>query len=118
MWVWSPRWRPSSPERSGRCWSICARTRSPCTQAPSARQCSGRCATGSWPSAPRQAEENMANETLDIEQFIGWEGLLQDEEKQVRASVRRIVKERFMPRIVADYETGKFALELVPDLAK
>ncbi|MGZ6123640.1 MAG: acyl-CoA dehydrogenase family protein [Myxococcales bacterium] len=60
----------------------------------------------------------MANETLDIEQFIGWEGLLQDEEKQVRASVRRIVKERFMPRIVADYEAGKFALELVPDLAK
>ncbi len=60
----------------------------------------------------------MTNETLDIEQFIGWDGLLQDEEKQVRASVRRIVKERFMPRIVADYEAGKFALELVPDLAK
>jgi glutaryl-CoA dehydrogenase len=60
----------------------------------------------------------MENDTLDIEQFIGWDGLLQDEEKQVRASVRRIVRERFMPRIVADYEAGKFALELVPELAK
>jgi len=60
----------------------------------------------------------MANETLDLEQLIGWDGLLQEDEKQVRASVRRIVKDRFMPRIVADYEAGKFALELVPELAK
>ncbi len=57
-------------------------------------------------------------DTLDIEQFIGWDGLLQDDEKQVRASVRRIVKDRFMPRIVSDYESGKFAVELVPELAK
>ena len=60
----------------------------------------------------------MANDTLDIEQFIGWDGLLHDEERQVRQSVRRMVKERFMPRIVSDYESGKFALELVPELAK
>jgi glutaryl-CoA dehydrogenase len=32
--------------------------------------------------------------------------------------VRRLVKERFQPRIVADYEAGRFALELVPELAK
>ncbi len=57
-------------------------------------------------------------DTLDIEQLIGWDGLLQDDEKQVRTSVRRIVKDRFMPRIVADYEAGKFALELTPELAK
>ena len=60
----------------------------------------------------------MDNDTLNLEQLIGWDGLLTDEERQVRASVRRIVKERFMPRIVADYEAGKFALELVPELAK
>jgi glutaryl-CoA dehydrogenase len=60
----------------------------------------------------------MASDTLDMEQLIGWDGLLKDEERQVRASVRRIVKERFMPRIVADYEAGRFALELVPELAK
>ena len=60
----------------------------------------------------------MANDTMDLEQLIGWDSLFQDEERQVRASVRRIVKDRFMPRIVADYEAGKFALELVPELAK
>ena len=60
----------------------------------------------------------MENDTLDLEQLIGWDVLLQDEERQVRQSVRRLVKDRFMPRIVADYEAGRFALELVPELAK
>src|SRR5438067_8266939 len=60
----------------------------------------------------------MATETLDLEQLIGWDGLLRDEERQVRATVRRFVKDRCMPRIVADYETGRFPLELVPELAK
>jgi glutaryl-CoA dehydrogenase len=60
----------------------------------------------------------MDNETLSLERLIGWDGLLKDEERQVRASVRRIVNDRFMPRIVADYEAGRFALELVPELAK
>jgi glutaryl-CoA dehydrogenase len=60
----------------------------------------------------------MESETLNMEQLIGWDGLLKDEERQVRQSVRRMVKDRFMPRIVADYEAGKFALELVPELAK
>jgi glutaryl-CoA dehydrogenase len=60
----------------------------------------------------------MENETLNMEQLIGWDGLLKDEERQVRESVRRLVKDRFMPRIVADYEAGRFALELVPELAK
>ena len=60
----------------------------------------------------------MENDTLDLEQLIGWDTLLADEERQVRASVRRIVKDRFMPRIVGDYEEGRFPLELVPELAK
>jgi glutaryl-CoA dehydrogenase len=60
----------------------------------------------------------MDNDTMDLEQLIGWDGLLMDEERQVRQSVRRIVKDRFMPRIVTDYEEGRFPLELVPELAK
>ncbi|HEY6912031.1 MAG TPA: acyl-CoA dehydrogenase family protein [Myxococcales bacterium] len=60
----------------------------------------------------------METDTLDLEQLIGWDGLLMDEERQVRQSVRRIVKDRFMPRIVTDYEEGRFPLELVPELAK
>ena len=57
-------------------------------------------------------------DTLNLENLIGWAGLLRDDERQVRASVRRVVRERFMTRIVADYEAGRFALELVPELAR
>src|SRR5438552_16984647 len=57
-------------------------------------------------------------DTMDIEQLIGWESLLHEEEKLVRGSVRRFVRERCMPRIVADYEAGRFATELIPELAK
>src|SRR3954469_18876077 len=60
----------------------------------------------------------MATDTLDLEQLVGWDRLLRDDERQVRASVRRFVSDRCMPRIVADYEAGKFAVELVPELAK
>ena len=60
----------------------------------------------------------MADDILDLEQLIGWDGLLRDEERQVRASVRRFVRERCMPRIVADYEAGRFPLELVPEIAR
>ena len=59
----------------------------------------------------------MANDTLDVEQLIAWDHLLRDEERAVRQSVRRFVKERCMPRIVADYEAGRFSMELVPELA-
>src|SRR5438270_1701961 len=54
---------------------------------------------------------------MDLEQLIGWDRLLDDGERAVRAAVRRFVRERCMPRIVADYEAGRFMLELVPELA-
>ena len=57
-------------------------------------------------------------DTMDLEQLIGWDSLLSDDEKAVRASVRRLVRDKFMPRIVADYEAGRFAIELMPELAK
>src|SRR3954469_17456236 len=57
-------------------------------------------------------------DTMDIEQLIGWDSLLHEDEKLVRGSVRRFVKERCMPRIVADYEAGRFGTELIPELAK
>jgi glutaryl-CoA dehydrogenase len=57
-------------------------------------------------------------ETLELEQLIGWDTLLTEEERLVRSSVRRFVRENCMPRIVADYEAGRFAVELIPELAK
>ena len=60
----------------------------------------------------------MPDDLLDLEQLIGWDGLFHDEERAVRASVRKFVKERCMPRIVADYEAARFPLELLPELAR
>ena len=57
-------------------------------------------------------------DTMDVEQLIGWDSLLHEDEKMVRTSVRRFVKDRCMPRIVADYEAGRFGSELIPELAK
>jgi glutaryl-CoA dehydrogenase len=57
-------------------------------------------------------------DTMDVEQLIGWDPLLHEDEKMVRSSVRRFVKDRCMPRIVEDYEAGRFATELIPELAK
>ena len=57
-------------------------------------------------------------DTMDVEQLIAWEPLLHEEEKMVRSSVRRFVKDRCMPRIVDDYEAGRFGMELIPELAK
>jgi glutaryl-CoA dehydrogenase len=57
-------------------------------------------------------------DTMDVEQLIGWDPLLTEDEKMVRSSVRRFVKDRCMPRIVADYEAGRFATDLIPEMAK
>jgi glutaryl-CoA dehydrogenase len=59
----------------------------------------------------------MASDTLELEQLIGWDGLLRDDERLVRANVRRFVQQSCMPRIVADYEQGRFAQELIPEMA-
>src|SRR5438105_596391 len=55
---------------------------------------------------------------MDVEQLIAWDSLLTDEERLVRSTVRRFVQEKWMSRIVADYEAGRFAVELIPELAK
>jgi glutaryl-CoA dehydrogenase len=43
---------------------------------------------------------------------------LTEEEKQVRATVRRFVDERFLPGIGEHFERGTFPLDLVPELAR
>jgi glutaryl-CoA dehydrogenase len=43
---------------------------------------------------------------------------LTEEEKQVRATVRRFVDERFLPGIGEHFEHGTFPLEVVPELAR
>jgi len=54
---------------------------------------------------------------IDLDTLSGWTALLDDDERTIRDSVRRFVKSRCMPRIVADFEKHAFAKELVPELA-
>lgn len=59
----------------------------------------------------------MKHALIDLDTLSGWTALLDDDERTIRDSVRRFVKSRCMPRIVADFEKHAFAKELVPELA-
>src|SRR5258708_102194 len=56
-------------------------------------------------------------DTLTVEHLIGWDGLLREDERQVRASVRRVVRELFFTRILAHYEAGRLPRRLGPGTA-
>jgi glutaryl-CoA dehydrogenase len=50
--------------------------------------------------------------------FYGIDDLLTDEEKLVRASVRRFVEAKIVPIIGKHYQEGSFPLELIPEFAE
>lgn len=52
-----------------------------------------------------------------LDDLTGIDPLLGDEERMVRDSVRRLVRERYEPRAAGLFERGEFALDLVPALA-
>ncbi len=56
-------------------------------------------------------------EPLTLDQLSTIEPLLTDEEKLVRDSVRRFVRERYLPRAGALFENEEFAMDLVPEIA-
>lgn len=60
----------------------------------------------------------MASDVIDIDQLIGWDGLIHEDEKLVRQAVRRLAQDRCMPRIVEAFETGTFPKDLVPEFAE
>ncbi|MBI1354553.1 MAG: acyl-CoA dehydrogenase [Acidobacteria bacterium] len=49
--------------------------------------------------------------------FIGFDGLLSDDERLVRATVRRFVAERYAPQAAALFREGRFPVELVSEIA-
>lgn len=57
------------------------------------------------------------NTNMDLDTLTGWSGLLTEEEKTVRATVRRFIDRRCMPHIAEDFELGRFREELIPELA-
>jgi glutaryl-CoA dehydrogenase len=54
---------------------------------------------------------------MTLDEIIGWNPLLTDEERTIRDSVRRWVNDRYMPRITNDFEQGIFARELISEIA-
>ena len=53
---------------------------------------------------------------MTVDQFIGWEGLLGEEETAVRDMTRRFVADRILPFIVEDFAEGRFRKELAVEL--
>jgi len=48
--------------------------------------------------------------------FYSFDGNLSDEERSVRATARRFVTERFLPRLREHHRAGTFPVELIPEL--
>jgi len=55
--------------------------------------------------------------TLSLDSLSGRVHLLSDDERAVQSSVRRLVRERFLPLAAAAFEAERFPSELVPELA-
>jgi glutaryl-CoA dehydrogenase len=55
---------------------------------------------------------------LDPLDFLALDALLEDEEKAIRDTVRRLVRERVLPEVGDWFEKGLFPRELMPELAK
>src|ERR1700760_4821367 len=59
-----------------------------------------------------------AHEPLPLDQLIGIDPLLSDEERMIRDTVRRFVRERYLPRAAELFEEEKFATDLIPEMAQ
>ena len=57
-------------------------------------------------------------EPLPLDQLIGLDPLLTDEERMIRDTVRRFVRERYLPRASELFAQEKFATDLIPEIAR
>jgi glutaryl-CoA dehydrogenase len=55
---------------------------------------------------------------LSLDQLIAIDPLLTDEERMIRDSVRRFVRERYLPRAAELFEEEKFPTDLIPEIAE
>src|SRR5271165_7146513 len=83
---------------------------------------SGRGATGRvrFRAAGRRANAGImaAHDPLSLDQLIAIDSLLTDEERMIRDTVRRFVRERYLPRAAEHFEKETFPVELVPEMAE
>ena len=59
----------------------------------------------------------MPHEPLSLDDLLSIEPLLSDEERLIRDTVRRFVRERYLPRAGELFAKEEFAADLVPDIA-
>jgi glutaryl-CoA dehydrogenase len=57
------------------------------------------------------------NDPLSLDQLMAIDPLLTEEERMIRDSVRRFVRERYLPRAAELFEEEKFAVDLIPEIA-
>ena len=58
-----------------------------------------------------------APDPLSLDQLMSIDALLTDEERMIRDSVRRFVKERYLPRAAQLFAEEKFPTDLIPEIA-
>ena len=59
-----------------------------------------------------------AQDPLSLDQLMAIEPLLTEEERMIRDTVRRFVKERYLPRAAELFEEEKFPMDLVPEIGQ
>ncbi|APR81804.1 Glutaryl-CoA dehydrogenase [Minicystis rosea] len=59
-----------------------------------------------------------AQDPLSLDQLMAIDPLLTDEERMIRDTVRRFVKERYLPRAAELFEEEKFPMDLVPEIGQ
>ncbi|HTJ81567.1 MAG TPA: acyl-CoA dehydrogenase family protein, partial [Polyangiaceae bacterium] len=57
-------------------------------------------------------------EPMSLEALIAVDGLLSEEERMVQSTVRRFVKERYLPRAADLFAKEQFATDLIPEMAE
>ncbi len=57
------------------------------------------------------------SEPLSLDQLISIDALLTDEERMIRDTVRRFVRERYLPRAADLFAKEQFASDLIPEIA-
>ena len=67
---------------------------------------------------PRGKSAIAMAEPLSLDDLIGTDTLLTVEERLIRASIRRFVHERYLPRAGELFATEKFATDLIPAIAE
>jgi glutaryl-CoA dehydrogenase len=60
----------------------------------------------------------MSTEPLSLDALIAIDGLLSDEERMVRDTVRRFVRERYLPRAADLFAKEEFPVDLIPEIAQ